>query len=268
MRKKVLGFTLIELMIVIAIIAIIAAIAIPGLLRARMAANEGNASASMRSLTSAQEQFKKSTSVDQDLDGNGEYGLFAELTGVNNRRACNDDDGDGIINVTPGGLPRLQGVTDLSMALATVNADAACPCGDYSSKSGYFLKIWLPGDGDTVDDLFMGGVVHTTTLSQELGNDDAIEQQEIRWICYAWPATYRTSGVRAFCVDNQAEVFMAGNTDDSNEPYFDGEDCCPIYSTAMSTVFGTSDPTNWEPICVKDKMNTSDSNQQWIPNQS
>lgn len=52
------GFTLIELMIVIAIIAIIAAIAIPNLLRARIAANESSAIGSMRSLATAQSLYK------------------------------------------------------------------------------------------------------------------------------------------------------------------------------------------------------------------
>ena len=59
------GFTLIELMIVIAIIAIIAAIAIPGLLRARIASNERNASASLKSVVTAEENFRSN-----DLDRN------------------------------------------------------------------------------------------------------------------------------------------------------------------------------------------------------
>jgi len=68
MRNK--GFTLIELMIVVAIIAIIAAIAIPSLLRSRMAANATAAAAACKAFAEAEEIYHR---TDYDADGVLEY---------------------------------------------------------------------------------------------------------------------------------------------------------------------------------------------------
>jgi len=174
MSRNAKGFTLIELMIVIAIIAIIAAIAIPNLLAARLSANETAAIATLRNIISAQAQFQQGAKADTDNDGAGEYGGFFEMSG--------------------GGVGRMTAILNppvLSGAFRILNAAGEV------SRSGYFFHLYLPGPGGVGVGEPAGGFV-AGPLSSDLC--------ETTWCAYAWPVNYGQSGNRTFFTNQQGDV--------------------------------------------------------------
>ena len=147
------GFSLIELLIVVAIILIIAAIAIPNLLHARLAANESSAAGSLHALQSAEITYFNTYPTVGYADSIGQLGGVSPCT-PSSTSACIID--SFLATATPGGV----------------------------GKSGYYyLATGVMTGGATYNTAFVAGaapiVAHSTGNRDFCQTNDGILRSQI-----------------------------------------------------------------------------------------
>jgi type IV pilus assembly protein PilA len=113
MKKKNNGFSLIELLIVVAIILIIAAIAVPNLIRARRSANESSATASMRTIGSGELLYRSTHGAFGTLD------LLSADSIVDNVLASGSKSGHSFAATPDATSPDLQFTADATPLIST-----------------------------------------------------------------------------------------------------------------------------------------------------
>jgi len=150
---QVMPTKLIKIAVLVLFVAIVAAIAIPGLLRAKIGANEGSAILFLRRLARAQEEFRRTGYVDQDGDGQGEYGLLPELSGA---------------VVARGGSTKAHSPFD---GLESTSDNRIF------ERDGYYFMLYLPTQT---------GVLLPQSGPMTSRRDNA-NAQELRYVIYAWP---------------------------------------------------------------------------------
>jgi prepilin-type N-terminal cleavage/methylation domain-containing protein len=237
--RKNAGFTLIELMIVVAIIAIIASIAIPKLMSARISANENAAIATLRSIASAQAQMESACAIDTDADGGGEFAFFGELAGTAPLRVYDPAtaapilDGNGL-TLDPPILP-----TAFSSGFLVNNEWIV-------ERAGYYFKMFLP---DATNANNIPGIAETgpdAVGGATNGNMPNSDNCEILWCCYAWPVEAEATGNRVFFINQEGDLLQTLNNENATNTaqVYKGITDIPTYDAAFCDMSEDPNPNS------------------------
>lgn len=214
MKNK--GFTLIELMIVVAIIAIIAAIAIPNLLASRKAANETAAIGSLKAIHAAEATWRQTS-----MSGTGKTDFWTR-------------DVSHLYRMLKGGTPSAYINLDLAKSDASWDADDSISANiseDWNAisttlgaKAGYYVQALV--DYNSAGDDYNVNVYAGTAVM--VANDYLFGFM-------AAPASYGSSGDRSFIMNEKGTVYTADT----------GADASKWFTTAGTSLrWNAADPTN------------------------